>query len=183
MKSSFNGKLNNYGYTLVELIVVIAIMSILAGGAALGLSLIFSKDAAKCATRLNDALYETRMNSMSRSGKYKVKVDASGACNVATISCTGVTPAVADKQIYLDDTDTSKKTAVTAKFVTESDPDGQPVSLPVSIEFDKAKGNAKIDGITDDGILVFDIVANRGGRTSKVQLVTTTGKHTVGEFE
>lgn len=179
----FKEKKNNAGYTLVELIVVIAIMSILAGGSALGLSLAFSKDASRCATKLNDAIYETRMNSMSKVGKYKLEVKDSGDVNVAIISCTDVTPAVPDKQILLDDTDTSKKTVVTAKFVTESDPSGQPVSLPISIEFDKAKGKAKIDGISDEGVLIFDIIDSHGSRTSKVQLVTTTGKHTIGEFE
>ena len=55
------------------------------------------------------------------------------------------------------------------------------------MRFDKAKGNVYFDvdadGTYDDGIIVFDITPLRGNRTAKVQLVTTTGKHTIGEFE
>ena len=48
---------------------------------------------------------------------------------------------------------------------------------------DEIRIDKKIDGISDEGILIFDIIDSHGSRTSKVQLVTTTGKHTVGEFE
>lgn len=180
MKFSSSRKVNNSGYTLIELIVVISIMAVLTGTLGFSASLVFSRDAEKCATRLNDAIYTTRMNSMSKSGAYELTV-ASGTANIATIACDGTD----ETEIYLDNVEADKKTNLTAKFVTE-DGTSTSLSLPVKIAFDKSKGNVKFDvdgdGTPDDGIIVFDVAAIRGNRTSKVQLVTTTGKHTIGDF-
>ena len=178
--------MNNKGFSLIELIVIIAIMGVLVGGASLGIGLVFSKDAMKCATRLNDSIYDARANSMYKAGKFELSIDNSGSANVATISQTDLTPATSDT-VYLDGEDSSKKTTISAKFVTEAVPAGTAISFPVNLTFDKAKGNVYYDadgnGTYDDGIIVFDITPLRGNRTAKVQLVTTTGKHTIGEFE
>ena len=179
--------MNNKGFSLIELIVIIAIMGVLVGGASLGIGLVFSKDAMKCATRLNDSIYDARANSMYKAGKFKLIIDNSGSANTATISQTDLTPATSDT-VYLDGVDSNKKTTISAKFVTEAVPAGTAISLPVSVTFDKAKGNVysvvDADGMTyGDGIIVFDITPLRGNRTAKVQLVTTTGKHTIGEFK
>lgn len=179
--------MNNKGFSLIELIVIIAIMGVLVGGASLGIGLVFSKDAMKCATRLNDSIYDARANSMYKTGKFELIIDNSGSANTATISQTDLTPATSDT-VYLDGVDSSKKTTISARFVTEAVPAGTAISLPVSVTFDKAKGNVysvvDADGMTyGDGIIVFDITPLRGNRTAKVQLVTTTGKHTIGEFK
>ena len=173
--------MNNKGFSLIELIVIIAIMGVLVGGASLGISLVFSKDASKCATRLNDSIYDARANSMYKAGKFKLSIDNTGSANTATISQTDLTPVTSDT-IYLDGVDLS------AKFVTEAVPAVKELELPVTVTFDKSKGNvvyfyANGDRVYDDGIIVFDITPRRGNRTAKVQLVTTTGKHTIGEFE
>ena len=181
--------MNNKGFSLIELIVIIAIMGVLVGGASLGIGLVFSKDAMKCATRLNDSIYDARANSMYKAGKFELSIDNSGSANTATISQTDLTPVTSDT-IYLDGVDTSKKTTISARFVTEAVPAGTAISLPVSVTFDKAKGNVysvvDADEMTyGDGIIVFEIEPLRGNRNrkAKVQLVTTTGKHTIGEFE
>ena len=178
--------MNNKGFSLIELIVIIAIMGVLVGGASLGIGLVFSKDAMKCATRLNDSIYDARANSMYKAGKFELSIDNSGSANIATVSQTDVTPIISDT-VYLDSEDSSKKTTISAKFVTEAVPAGTAISFPVNLTFDKAKGNVYFDvdadGTYDDGIIVFDITPLRGNRTAKVQLVTTTGKHTIGEFE
>ena len=178
--------MNNKGFSLIELIVIIAIMGVLVGGASLGIGLVFSKDAMKCATRLNDSIYDARANSMYKAGKFELSIDNSGSANTATISQTDLTPVTSDT-VYLDGVDSNKKTTISAKFVTEAVTEGTYLSLPVNLTFDKAKGNVYFDvdadGTYDDGIIVFDITPLRGNRTAKVQLVTTTGKHTIGEFE
>ena len=181
--------MNNKGFSLIELIVIIAIMGVLVGGASLGIGLVFSKDAMKCATRLNDSIYDARANSMYKTGKFELIIDNSGSANTATISQTDLTPVTSDT-VYLDGVDSNKKTTISARFVTEAVPAGTAISLPVSVTFDKAKGNVysvvDADEMTyGDGIIVFEIEPLRGNRNrkAKVQLVTTTGKHTIGEFE
>ena len=178
--------MNNKGFSLIELIVIIAIMGVLVGGASLGIGLVFSKDAMKCATRLNDSIYDARANSMYKAGKFELSISNTGSANTATISQTDLTPVTSDT-VYLDGEDSSKKTTISAKFVTEAVPAGTALSFPVNLTFDKAKGNVYFDvganGTYDDGIIVFAITTLRGNRTAKVQLVTTTGKHTIGEFE
>ena len=176
----------NNGFSLIELIVIIAIMGVLVGGASLGISLVFSKDASKCATRLNDSIYDARANSMYKSGKFELSIDNSGDANVAIISQTDVTP-VLSETVYLDGVDSTQKTEIRATFVTEAVPAGTAMRLPVTVTFDKSKGNvcsvADADRAYDDGIIVFDITPRHGNRKAKVQLVTTTGKHTIGEFD
>ena len=178
--------MNNKGFSLIELIVIIAIMGVLVGGASLGIGLVFSKDAMKCATRLNDSIYDARANSMYKAGKFELSIDNSGSVNTATISQTDLTPATSDT-VYLDGVDSGMKTEIKATFVTEAVPEETDLRLPLNLTFDKAKGNVYFDvdadGTYDDGIIVFDITPLRGNRTAKVQLVTTTGKHTIGEFE
>ena len=149
----------------------------------------FSKDAMKCATRLNDSIYDARANSMYKTGKFELIIDNSGSANTATISQTDLTPVTSDT-VYLDGVDSGKKTTISARFVTvtEAVPEETDLRLPLNLTFDKAKGNVysvvDADGMTyGDGIIVFDITPLRGNRTAKVQLVTTTGKHTIGEFK
>ncbi|MCI6408994.1 MAG: prepilin-type N-terminal cleavage/methylation domain-containing protein [Lachnospiraceae bacterium] len=183
--------MNNKGISLIELIVIIAIMGVLVGGASLGIGLVFSKDAMKCATRLNDSIYDARANSMYKAGKFELSIDNSGSANVATISQTDLTPVTSDT-VYLDGVDSGKKTTISARFVTvtEAVPEETDLRLPLNLTFDKAKGNVysvvDADGMTyGDGIIVFEIEPLRGNRNrkAKVQLVTTTGKHTIGEFK
>ena len=180
--------MNNKGISLIELIVIIAIMGVLVGGASLGIGLVFSKDAMKCATRLNDSIYDARANSMYKAGKFELSIDNTGSANTATISQTDLTPVTSDT-VYLDGVDSGKKTTISARFVTvtEAVPEETDLRLPLNLTFDKAKGNVYFDvdadGTYDDGIIVFDITPLRGNRTAKVQLVTTTGKHTIGEFK
>lgn len=176
-ESSSREKLNNAGFSLVELLVVIAIMSTLTGMIAFSVSLMFSKDATRCATRLNDIVYEARMDALSKPGRYTVTVTNDGSHNLAMITCQ--TDSGSDtKEVNLDGEDSSARTQITATL------DGTALTLPVSFEFDKSKGCIKtgVGSITQDGILCFDITALRGSNDSKVNIITTTGKHSIGDL-
>lgn len=176
-------KLNNKGTSLVELLVVIAIMSILTGGITYGASLLFSKDASRCATNINDAIYQARIDAMSKAGKYTLTImsEAGTGVNTAVIStdAEGVSPVT----VYLDGESNASKTIISAKMIDESGSETE-LSLPVVVEFDKAKGCVKVGSgsVSAEGIICFDISQKRGSRTDKVQLVTSTGKHTIGDF-
>lgn len=70
---------NNKGYSLVELIIVVAIITIIGGTVAYSISLIFSADAKGCAHSLASALADTKVNAMGRDGAYmELKRDDSG---------------------------------------------------------------------------------------------------------
>lgn len=74
MQAVKKNKLNNCGFTLVELIVVIAIMTIMVGGAIIGISVLASGNARKATNTLNSCLNELRTNTMSMQGEWKAKI-------------------------------------------------------------------------------------------------------------
>lgn len=182
-----HAKLNNYGLSLVELIVVIAIMGILVGGASMGISIVFSKDAAKCATSLNEAIYTTRMKSMSKVGNYTLTINQnSNSVYMASIDDgSGATNSI--ENICLEEDEATKRISSIVCTYSEVASD---LDLPLVITFDKSKGSVRkiiSNGVeilpaSGDGILCFDISPTRGDKTSKVQLITGTGKHTIGDF-
>lgn len=63
---------NNKGYSLVELIVVIAIMALLVGTAFLSISIIFGASAKTCSNDIKEALAECKVTAM---GKSEAKVE------------------------------------------------------------------------------------------------------------
>lgn len=183
-------KLNSKGYTLIELIVTISIMSVLVGVSSIGLSLAFSRDASQCATKLNDAIYSLRMDSMSKTGAYYMEIKKSGSDFVAVVN-DGTSDVRTEKlsengriksiECHLDD---GSGTAIASVDITDAN--------TVKIEFNKSKGNVEklngfgfsadgsVSGTYAEGVIVFDISQSRGTRTSTVSLVTSTGKHKVG---
>lgn len=59
-------KVNNRGMSLVEIIIVIALMSVIAGVAGYGLSLISNKPVEECAKKVEMALNRNRTNTMGK---------------------------------------------------------------------------------------------------------------------
>lgn len=177
-------KIDNLGFSLIELIVVIAIMGVLTGGLAYGTSLLFSRDAERCATAINDAISRTRMDSMSRPDVYILRIETrtEGSKDINVCEITLDDGTIIDT-INLDGDGNSKKTNIEVNYNNS----GVTLSLPVTIQFDKQKGNVKkVNGIdcASDDILCFNVAAIRGNssRNKSVQLITTTGKHSVGPF-
>ena len=183
----------NAGFSLIELIVTIAIISIITGGITMGVSIVFSKDASKCATMLNDTLYSVRMNSMSKPGKYTMVVKNIGSTNtqyVAEITCEidGATPT--SEIIYLEgDSSANKINSITAKLKSGASSTDLITSASdtLSITFDKSKGcvstiTSNGTTISGDGIIEFHITPKNGNREADVSLVTSTGKHSVGTY-
>lgn len=182
--------LKNGGYTLVELIVVMAIASILVGGMSLSASLVFSKDAAKAAVHLNDAVYEARMLSMTRVGDFRVLVSENNDIYYANI----MDGTNLYKEIRI--CDEKRIEDITVTLDTESSATCQIPSSSVEISFDKSKGNITAfnsvnikdtpgSGEYRDGVITFTITQSKGTtpkKTETVKIVTATGKHTVGSF-
>jgi len=176
-------KFDNAGTSLVELIVVISILAALAAGSALGISLAFSRDASQCATKLNDMIYRTRMDSMSKTGNFylEIKLD-NGNYKAQLVNDSGVV-----YEEWLSEkgriSSISAELNGTAYSISGTD--------TVKISFDKSKGNVRSFNGTDitadgasgtltDGVILFLVTSRRGNKTDQVTLVTSTGKHKAG---
>ena len=176
-------KLNNAGVSLIELVVVISIMTALTGTAALGINLAFSRDANKCATKLNDAIYTARMESMSKVGAYYLEVKKEGNDFVAIIN--DGTSEVYNEKI----SENGKISQIT--YALNGPAVGIDGATTAKIVFDKSKGNVKefngvgftsdgASGTNVDGLIVFTIDQRTGNRSDTVTVVTSTGKHKIG---
>lgn len=176
-------KLNNAGFSLVELLVVIGILSIMTGASALGMNFAFSRDASKCATRLNDAIYMARMDSMSKQGDYFLEIKKEDNDFVAIIND-------GSSEVYHEKISEHGRISNIAYDLNGTGDNISDTKI-VKIEFDKAKGNVEkyndvgfsadgSSGTNVDGLIVFTISQKNGLRTSKVTLVTSTGKHKIG---
>lgn len=170
-KSSYNG-----GYTLVELIVVIAIMAVLTGMLSLGISMMFSRDAQSVAVTIDDELSEVRMMSMSRAGNY-------------TMTLHTTSDVSKDNKIIIDDGDSStpqreislnKSVKITVEQKNGSGTYSTSGGEDIEIVFDKGNGSVKtIDGSPASGVYVITVSSSAGGtaKTATVTLVATTGRH------
>lgn len=186
-----NSKINNAGLSLVELIVTVAIASILVGTVSIGVSLAFSRDASRCANSLNDALYSVRMNSMSKPEKYTLEIKNIGTGSSTKFVAVVLVNGTATETIYLEgDSGANKIDDIVAEFKVDGSV-AQTKDLKtdvLKITFDKSKGCVNTGTGTDfgsDGILQFHITSRRGSGLNKdayVSLITSTGKHTVGTY-
>lgn len=177
-------KQNNEGFSLVELIVVMAMMFILVGGMSISASLVFSRDAAQCASKLNDAIYTARMDSMSKPGAYFMQIKKV-AGEFEVVLNDGTSDVYSEKI-----SENGKIKAISFDLNGEN---GQITdSNTVKIVFDKSKGYVKTfndkeittdgaNGTYKDGLIVFTVSQKTGTKTEDVTLVTSTGKHKVGK--
>lgn len=171
---------NNKGYSLVELIVVIAIMAALTGTVVYTISLIMSSDAKGCAHSLVSALADTKVNAMGREGAYlELKRDADG-----NIWCTqyvnkggiwdisGQAQIIGTRRTFISYfADGQELTNGGGTALTES-------SDPLYISFDRSSGSYREgngpSGITYKYYAGFEIVG--GSKDYLVKLHKLTGK-------
>lgn len=156
------------GMTLVEVLIVVAILSIAVGMAGIGISLLYSRDAESCAKNMNTMLETCRMNSLSKQGTYYFLLDTENRiCRIE--------PSVTSK-------DLPSRVDITLESEGAYDLSGNKV---IQIEFDKSTG--KVKSLTADSIPVSigDVSVIRlhtvssGGKQATVVLVMATGKHYV----
>lgn len=153
---------NNKGITLIEILVVVAIMSIAVGGASISISLAYSRDAEKCAKTINSALENTRMMSMSEKGNFTMELDMS------------------NNMLYIRSSEESEPvfTEDLQRRVTISSPTDTGAAT-VSVQFDKSTGKVlSMSPESGDGILRITS-ENNNGKKATVVLVKGTGKHYV----
>lgn len=168
-----NRKSKNQGFSLIEVIVVLAIVSIVIGISAVSISLANSRNAEKCAKLIDSALESARMSSMAQAGSFLFLLDGSTNCLTIDSSVSGVT-----EEIQLP-----------ARVNVEIAVDGNSfceVGTELCVEFDKSGGGIDtlvLDGSTiasEDYHTVTITAANdSGNRKVRILLVHRTGKHYV----
>ena len=159
---------DNHGITLVEALIVVAILSIAVGMAGVGVSLLYSRDSERGAKTINTMLEKCRMSSLSREGDFSFELDTENA------ECV----------IFPDSDAEDLPARVTYSLESEGGYDFSGNKV-IEIEFDKSTG--KVSGLTADGVsinvknvnLIRMNAVNLSGKRATVVLVVATGKHYV----
>ena len=73
-RQKLNKAIGNRGFSLVELLVVVAIMGIMVGIASLSYVVVSKSNVKKTAGFIADAISECRERSMTKTGKWSVKI-------------------------------------------------------------------------------------------------------------
>lgn len=159
---------SNCGITLIEVLVVIAILSIAVGMAGVSISLLYSRDSERAAKTMNTMLEECRMNSLSREGDFTFQLDTENA------ECAILQDSKVEELPF----------RVTYSLESEGSYDFS-TNKVIQIEFDKSTGRVKRlngDG-TDVDIKNIQLIkmnaVSASGKRAAVVLVVATGKHYV----
>ena len=161
------------GFTLVEVLVVVAVVSILVGVTSVGISLMYSRDAEKGAKLIDSAMETTRMNAMSQAGQMTLSVDGDNHLLTVTSSVSGV----------------MEETNLPRRVTIEVEAEGAAAAVTgtaLTVEFSKADGGVKriaIDGVEAGAdswhTLRVRVRTQDGSRQVSVILVRMTGRHYV----
>ncbi len=167
---------DNRGISLVELIAVISIMAVMVGVISLGVGFMFTRDANYVAVRIDDALTEARMLSMSRDGTFTYVLhydNANPTTGYVRIDVTNAGGTHEYKKIMLE-----KSVNIT---VTGT---GVPASGDVAIIFNKGNGSVRQVGTPGgtmtaaSGMYKIEVQSTRNtSKTKEVTLIATTGRH------
>ena len=162
-------KKDNRGISLVEMIIVIAILAVVSGGVAIGIGSALSKPAEECASKITDSLKNARITTM---GKKTVELELYSATDgiylKETRSETGGTPTV--KTIKIG----QKGVTVTYQLTGEADYTSLGgVGSPLKLSFSRATGGFNQGAA---GKYCEYIKITKGNREHTLQLQSLTGK-------
>lgn len=158
---------NNKGYSLVEIIIVVAIMAIMVSVVSYGLSFASGRAADECARKLTSSLQHARTATM---GKYKttitIRKDANGIWADETVT-------TADAATGGAGTATTTTTKIgDAKVDISFSETGDVASTPVTFEFNR--GSGALTTYADRAAVSFTV--SKAGKTYTVEIVPITGK-------
>lgn len=169
---------NNKGLSLVEIIIVVAIMSALTGIMSIGLSSVVSKPAEECANKMVSVLRNAKITTM---GKQSITIDVSqdSAGDKIMIAET-ITSANGSVK-----TDNFKvgNTGISVKFTTKSGAEYDLSTVDhLRLSFNRSTGGFNMAEFTVEGSstavtdYVKEIVVNKGKKTCSIKLAYLTGK-------
>lgn len=163
---------NQKGFTLVELVVVIAIMGVMLTGGLLSFSLVVGQNVKGCTADVQGYIAQTRVESLSRpEGTVTLTLTSNDSGVYACMSVEKKTvkigrPAI-DVKYKVDD-------AAGSTYTLDS-------TNKLVLSFDKSSGAFQKLPSTCPGAGNYctEIILSQGGRTLKIKLVPQTGKYYV----
>lgn len=170
---------NNKGFSLVELIVVIAIMSVLLGIFVYSISLVSGRDAQKCANNISDALDQAKSYAMAKSGSTDAYMEIRKMGNNFYIAEFYV-PNSPVKDTGYTLIDTEKLGSGNVKISCNVGGSSYEIqgANKLKVTYDRLNGSFKQANIAGNTGKLQSIVVTRG-RTYQLTMVQSTGKHTL----
>ncbi len=173
-RQKLNKAIGNRGFSLVELLVVVAIMGVMVGIASLSYVVVSKSNVKKTAGFIADAISECRERSMTKTGKWSVKIS------------DGLVEIIHDDEVF----DSSELPSRVNVYVSETDGklSGTKVGTDytsVTVTFRNLSGDIEEvspAGIkTDAGKTCYIMCRYKDKKSSTIKLYYSTGKHTVEE--
>lgn len=172
-----NKKKKNRGFSLIEIIVTIAIMAVITAGAVSIYSLINSSKLKSMAGKVNDAISDVRSDTLTKEGVYGLlmRYDNTDKCCTISFYKDGNVSNPYKKislgksgRYYVKDKSGNKC------YLDRTDTNG------LDIEFNKSDGSFSLINATASGTAIdMDnyIYVEYSGKVKKIKLIKLTGKH------
>lgn len=163
---------NQKGMSLMEVLIVLALMAIAISMTGVGISLMYSRDAEVCARKIDDGLSNLRLTSMGKSGSWEMEIVSDSSGNTLYIKKDGAIEETVDLQ-----------TGVSITYDA-----GSTLNQAGNLKLAFHKANGKVSSmelttasgttVTDiPGYITIHVASNKGNKKAQVVLVTATGKH------
>jgi prepilin-type N-terminal cleavage/methylation domain-containing protein len=155
---------NKKGFSLVELLVVMAILALLVSGSTAGWNYISYANTSKCAKEINTTIKKVRLQAMSRTNKpyiFLYEKDEAYYLLVTTDAVFPLNPAgskVANGKVDIYTDDGSGETKISS-------------ANPMKFSFLKSTGGFQFDAST-----TYKKIIVKGASTYEIELYETTGK-------
>lgn len=165
-------KKNNKGYSLVEVIIVIAIMAAVGGLITIGVSAAINKEAEQCAKKLTTALNNARISSMGKTEVYINLYQKDDAIWIDEVSVVTAGQAPVTKSTKIG----SEGVEVQFMLRNGSYQELGDASSPLKLSFDRSSGSFKQTTVAATTEYCTSIKMTKGARTVTLDLAYLTGK-------
>ncbi len=163
MMNKENRKLNNEGITLIEIIIVLAIMAIIGAATYMSLQMATNKQVVSCADKLRTSLDQTRNMALGKNSAY-LKIWKDGAVYIQMY---------VDNDQYYGDEISIGVAGLDVTYDTNTTTGNVLGATPVIVQFDRSSGGVK------GSPYVKSFTITNGNRTCVVTIDHFTGRISV----